>query len=333
MARVMRRFLRLGAAIALVLLSSPSFAQPSTDPATRSTARKLANEGLALSKQGDYAAALEKFNLADSLVPAPTLGLEAARCLEKLGRLVEASERYLEVTRVVLPKSAPAVHRQAQLEALEARERILPRLPMLEILLHGPRGKGIQVLVDGKEIPLAALGTARPIDPGKRTIVVKREDTTVTKEVEINEKARVALEIDLPPLPPEPDVLSPPPGAGATQRMWGWVALGVGGGGLVMSAISGAVALSLDGSLVEQCGEDRLCPADKATLVQGDISAHDISRALTTTGLIIGVAGAGAGLTLLFTAPSRGARGERSTPKASFHPFVGPTTVGVRGVF
>src|SRR3954468_13501151 len=99
-----RRSRSAAAALAALLLSAaPAFAAPpeSADAAAaRSTARKLGQEAVKLFENSEWAAALEKFNTADSLVPTPTLGLYAARCLVKLDRLVEASERYLEVTRM-----------------------------------------------------------------------------------------------------------------------------------------------------------------------------------------------------------------------------------------
>ena len=115
-ATTLRRALGLVAAVALTLGAATARGE-GADLEVKSAARKLGNEAQKLFDAGDYEAALEKFNLADSLVSAPTLGLRAARCLVKLGRLVEASERYLEVTRMHLDRSAPMVMRKAQVEA------------------------------------------------------------------------------------------------------------------------------------------------------------------------------------------------------------------------
>jgi len=112
--------------------------------------------------------------------------------------------------------------------------------------------------------------------------------------------------------------------------MWGWVALGIGGGGLVMGGVSGAVALSLDSKLIDACGDDHACDPGQASAVKSDISAHDLTRTLTTVGLIVGVVGAGTGLTLLLTAPSQD---EKRSPKAGITPFIGPASMGVKGVF
>src|SRR4051812_4084136 len=83
--------------IALALLAAPARAQ-SLDDSTRSAARGLGEEGIALFDRGDYAGALARFERAEAVVRMPTLSLRAAWCLEKLGRLVEAAERYLVTT-------------------------------------------------------------------------------------------------------------------------------------------------------------------------------------------------------------------------------------------
>src|SRR5690242_19879515 len=145
------RLPRLAAALAAWILAAPAAAAPpeSADTAAaRSTARKLGQEAVKLFEDGQWAAALEKFNTADSLVPTPTLGLYAARCLVKLDRLVEASERYLDVTRMQLDRNAAAIMRKAQADAVAEREKLLTRIPTLEIRLEGPAGDGVKVTLD-----------------------------------------------------------------------------------------------------------------------------------------------------------------------------------------
>ena len=109
---------------------SPRPRAPTADAAARSTARKLGQEAVKLYEAGDYAGALEKFNTADSLVPAPTLGLYAARCLAKLGRTGRGVG--------ALPRGHPhaarsrrrsPVMRKAQADAVAEREKLLPTIP------------------------------------------------------------------------------------------------------------------------------------------------------------------------------------------------------------
>src|SRR5690242_3471253 len=125
MGRMRTRRSIAAAVLFAVALSGPAARADSVDAAARATARKLGTEAVKLFEAGDFAAALDKFNTADSLVPAPTLGLYAARCLVKLDRLVEASERYLAVTRMQLERGAPAVMRKAQADAVTEREKLM----------------------------------------------------------------------------------------------------------------------------------------------------------------------------------------------------------------
>src|SRR5580700_919246 len=104
--------------------ASAGRADPIDEP-TRAAARAAAEDALARFDRGDYTGALDLFNRADALVHAPTLGLMAARCLEKLGRLVEASERYLAVTKVQLDPGAPASQAKAQVTAEQERAALL----------------------------------------------------------------------------------------------------------------------------------------------------------------------------------------------------------------
>jgi hypothetical protein len=45
-------------------------------------------------EQRKYAEALDRFDRAGTIIQAPTITLHAARSLDKLGRLIEAAERY-----------------------------------------------------------------------------------------------------------------------------------------------------------------------------------------------------------------------------------------------
>ncbi|MFO0762775.1 MAG: hypothetical protein U0359_40435 [Byssovorax sp.] len=228
------------------------------DIETKSAARKLGTEGQKLFDAGDYAAALEKFNLADSLVPAPTLGLRAARCLVKLGRVVEASERYLDVTRMQLDRFAAPVMRKAQADALAEREKLLPTIPSLTVVLDGPTGAGVTVLVDDKTMPPALIGQKRPADPGAHRVEAKRADTSIFREVVLQPSEAGQVTLKLPPLPP------PPPKPGLADRFpfrtVGWIGVGLGAAGVAFGGVSGALALTNEQSLLKQCGVERLCP-------------------------------------------------------------------------
>jgi hypothetical protein len=314
----------LVAAAALTLAAPEARAQP-VDLETKSAARKLGTEGQKLFEAGNVAGALEKFNLADSLVPAPTLGLRAARCLALLGRLVEASERYLDVTRMQLDRNAPAVMRKAQAEALAERDKLLPTIPSLDVTIEGPTGAGVTVIIDAKAVPPALLGQKRPVDPGTHRVEAKRADTTVAREVTLKLAEAGEVTLKLPPLPAKPK----PPDT-FPYRTVGFIGVGVGVAGLLFGGVNGILALTTDQKLVIRCGADRLCPP--AAWPQAD--AFDLMRTFTTAGLIIGASGLAVGVPFLLAAPGPPKPVTSDTPPtARIDPWIGVGAAGVRGTF
>lgn len=318
--------------LALTLLAAPAARADPVDASARSTARKVGQEAVKLYESGSYAAALEKFNTADSLVPAPTLGLYAARCLVRLGRLVEASERYLEVTRMQLDRAAPPVMRKAQADAIGERDKLLPTVPMLDVRVEGPQGDGVKVTVDDKPLLPGLFGEKRPIDPGRHIAVARRADTGVTQEVTLAPGGTAQIVLLLPPLPAAPVGRTPP------LRTAGWVGIGVGAVGAALAVANGAITLALEQRLLTDCGPmHRSCPSDAA----GRISVYKLTGALTTVGLVTGAVGLGFGLPAVVLSPKVAyaypdgspAPPPRDAPKAMISPWITWGGAGVRGIF
>jgi len=311
-----------------VVLAAPTARADNVDASARSTARKLGQEAVKLYEAGSYAAALEKFNTADSLVPAPTLGLYAARCLVRLGRLVEASERYLEVTRMQLDRAALPVMRKAQSDAVSEREKVLPTIPTLDVRLEGPRGDGTTVTVDDRPLLPGLLGEKRPIDPGKHVAVARRADTSVRQEVILAPGGAAQIVLLMPALPPAPVATTPP------LRVAGWVGVGVGAAGAVLAAVSGAITLAVEQSLLVDCtGGHTRCPATAS----GRIATYDLTGKLTTVGLITGVAGLGFGIPAVVLSPKAAYAypdgSPAPAPKVMIAPWITWGGAGVRGSF
>lgn len=318
-------------AVALTALPGAGRAD-ATDAAARSTARKLAQEALKLYDAGKYEAALEKLNTADALVPAPTLGLYAARCLVKLGKLVEASERYLEVTRMQLDRFALPVMRRAKVDAVAERDKLLPTIPTLEVRVDGPAGDGVVVTVDDKVLLPALLGVKRPVNPGNHRAIAKRVDVEVTSAatVKLGESGQIVLA--LPPVPPKPVQRMPP------LRVAGWVGLGLGVAGGVLGIVSGVISIAQQQSLVAECKLGKnLCPEAAA----GKIATYNVVTKLTTVGLITGLAGLAFGIPIVIVTPKSEwvhpdgspAPPPKDAPTVSIKPFVTLGGAGVSGVF
>jgi hypothetical protein len=341
------------ATIGGLLFALAASAQPVSDSA-RAAARKLGEEAGALFEAGDYAAALEKYERADAIVHVPTLGVRAARSLVKLGRLVEASERYLAVTRMDVPAKAPKVHQEALRDAERERAALLPRIPSLVVEL-GAGGADAEVLLDEKPLPPALIGVEQPIDPGQHVLVVTRGGQRKEERFSVaeREKKRLALEppggasTDAEPAQPLPTPIEPAPlpdekpRDGSGQRVLGYVALGVGGVGVIVGGVTGGLALGKKGGLDSRC-PDRGCPPD----YWNDADSYNSLRTYSTVGFVIGAIGLVGGGVLLLTAPSaasaertaeRSANARRGTRPTLPEPRLaaGPDSVwaGVSGAF
>lgn len=330
--------LRLLAALtcaAALFVAAPARGQ-TVDPATRNTARKLGQEALKLFDGGEYAAALEKLDTADRLVPTPTLGLYAARCLAKLGRWVEASERYLDVTRMQLDRSAPALMRKAQADAVTEREKLLPTIPQLVVRLEGPRGEGVAVTVDDKPLDLGLIGERRAVDPGVRRASAKRADVEVTGDATLKPGQTSQIVLTLPPLPPPPAERTP------ALRVAGWVGVGLGAAAGVFAAVNGGISLAHEKTLLAKCGPSHdACPQSLA----GTLSSYRVTTKLTTVGLVTGVLALGFGVPVVVLSPRSewvDAGGKPVPPPkdaaqpprgARVETFVTLGGAGVRGIF
>lgn len=208
-----RHALRTAIAIAVCFL--PVYvaeAQP-VDAATKATARQLGEEGMRALDAGDCATASEKLWRAHDLVHVPTLAFYAGKCLEKLGRLVDAEEKYLEAMRDVVEPNAPDAVKAAQVDAERARDALLPRIPSVLISIR-PQALDALVTIDGKPMPPAMIGVKRPIDPGTHDAAVQRAGAVVHRPFVVAEGQAVSVDIELPVVPYGYPYPYPPPRAG-----------------------------------------------------------------------------------------------------------------------
>ncbi len=344
-----RRFLTVAAVMGSISIAGLASAQSAVSDADRSTARSLAENGAADFKSGDYKSAVNKFERAYAIAKVPKLALWYARALVKVGRLVEASERYAEAMRLEANGPKAAEQRAAQADAESERQQLLPRIPALSIIVEGATGASIEVTIDGAPVPTALLSEARPVNPGKHQVEGKRGQQVESQEVSLAEaeKKTLTLHFAAESKGPGPGpvtaatvsgtspIVNPSAGTGngnvpvpdlpktsSAQKTSGWIVLSVGGAGLAFGAVTGILVLSKKSSLDNsgQC-HDNSCP----TTQHAQISSYNSLRPLSTIGLIVGAVGTTAGVTLLLTAPKR--------KEATVSAWVGPALAGVAGSF
>jgi len=317
---------------ATLLVSAVSWGQSSS---VVSSARELAKQGLEAYDAGRYEEAADKLGKAYQVVRVPTLAVNQARALVKLGRWVGASELYLEATRIPRDKTWQSTQLDAQKDAEREREELLPRIPRLTVAIKGTAPTEVEVSSDGTSLPVALIGTEQLQDPGVHRVQGTRGPEIVTESITVREgdRANVTLQFKLvsaavvqpggsaPPArltadsgqtePPRskaataPDATAPGESRGASGlKTWGWVAVGTGGAGLLVGTIAGALALSKHSSLADSsdCSSSlgACSPSRKS-----DIDSLNAMRSVSTIGFIAGGVFAAAGVTLLLAAPEQ----------------------------
>jgi hypothetical protein len=305
--------------------------------------------------RGEYATALILFRTSQELYPSPGTLLNLALCEERLGMVGSALQHFQEVVRLLPPGD------ERLSIARNGAAMIEPRVPRLRIEVAKGAPEGISLLRDGAPIAAADLGKDLPLDPGKHVVVVKapgRADRPYA--ITLVEGAREVLTVEPGPDPsaaasdPKPrepargdppvaPVSAPPIGAGAAvpppdfpsfdptagnpTRTAGFMVGGVGVVSLAVGVTTGVLAFSKKDEV------DSLCPRADVCSEEG-VSAERTGKALAMTStitVILGVAGVGAGATLLVL--SRG--GSKPKPAAAIGPLVlpGGAGIGARGRF
>jgi len=332
-------FLPLTLVLGCVGVSAEAFAQ-SSDPTARAAARRLGSAGVEAYQAGDYAVASEKLEKAYAVMHAPSLGLWAARSLVKLGKLVEAADRYLETTRLPIEGGEVAVQKKAQADAQLELEAIQSQIPTLVVRVQGSPPAAVKLTIDGVSVSSELVGEATPVNPGAHRVEGVLGEFRAVSEVSVAEREQKSALLVFPEAtasaaePAGSEASSPAePGNGppssekaassaSTRRTLGFVALGVGGAGLLFGGVTGGWAISKKSSLDNNpaCADDHSCPAN----VGADVDSYSTMRTLSSVGFIAGGVLAAAGVALVLTSP----RPDHGTAL-----LVSPNSVALRGSF
>ncbi len=274
----------------------------------RSAARELAREGLALLNEERYADAEDRLRRAFELVPAATVAALRARALERLDRLVEATESYETAVRIGREPAAPPAFKDAAREAEAELLRLRPEVPRLTITLVGVASDdpALAVELDGEPVPPALLGVARPVDPGQHLVLASYADTVHdTRYVTLSRggAVKVLMRVDAAAAAPAPPRAPPAPAAvvvaPSRQRRLGWITTGVGGAGLGVGVVFGILMLHYKGELDDGCRPH--CPAE----LDGELAGFRATRTVSAVGYGVGALAVGLGAGMILTAPPR----------------------------
>lgn len=298
---------------------------PVDDPkaTAKADAASLANDAFAAYEAGKYEDAERGFRAAEQKYHAPTFMLYRARCEAKLGKLAQAKKVYRAMVDEKLASYAPAEFFTAQKSAQTDLDTLLPRVPVLRVVVHAPPGSTPQVMLDDVEAAPSTWGQPIDVDPGSHRVVMRTahhaddERTVVLKEAG---SELVTFDVAAPAGAPGVAVV-PEKARGAGGPLWpALAALGVGAVGLGIGAGTGAAALG------HMTDIKRLCPGGgcAAPDAQAEYKSTRTLGTVLTVGFVVGGIGAAAGITLLVLRPF----GAPATPSApSTQVSVGPLSV------
>lgn len=299
----MRLRFRWAGVAAAMLLTLPAHAD--RDPAA---AAALFREGRDAAKKGDLATACPRFAESFRLDPAVGTLLNLADCEEKTGRIASAWQKFGQAADML-----PAGDGRAEMARKKVGE-LAPRVPKLTVRVAPGSPDDTRVTKDGVELGRASWGVALPVDPGAHVVVAVapgRAEQRFPVTLAEGKSAELVVRPGEPTAAPPPATSSasappPPPKATASaaggtteaaapSRTGAYVALGVGGVGLVVGAVTGLMLRSKNATVKEQCDAEKRCTQEGA-------DAASAGRSLKWPNVAawgIGFAGVGVGTWLL----------------------------------
>ena len=329
--RPLRRAPPLASVLAAAALGFAPIAHAQSD-ADRESAQALFAEGNNARNGGNVQAAVAKYKVAYALVQTPVIGLALGRGEVDLGQLVEARQILLGVERIPPLPNESARSTAARAEAKTLAAELASRIPTITLKLAIPASAAApNVSIDGNAIPQVAREAPRKLDPGHHvavaTLGAAKSEASFdlapgeTREVPLPYPTLAPAVAAVPAVAPES---SAPPAHSSSSRIPAYVALGVGGAGVVVTTVFGILALGSKSTLNTACGTSpTACPPS-------DVSSLSTNATVSDIGLGVAIAGIGVGGLLLFLH-----RNDNAPKSAGAHvsPWMGLGAAGLRGSF
>ena len=261
---------------------------------------------------------------------------ESAQPERSAGHLIEAR-------RLLAECSAEACPDFVRDKCIGWYQEVNGTIPSLVVSATGPDGadrSGVKVTLDGEVVAERLDGQPIELDPGEHRLLLEmaghpsRELRILAKAgerqrlLEVPFVAAAAAAPDTGPAPDRPKAVEPDERSSETMddgpSPLFWVALGVGGVGLVVGGVTGAMALSQGSDLKDRCaagGCDQQNSGD-------DLAAANTVADVSTVSFVAGGVLAAVGLVgLIVQSGDDGGQGAR------IEPLLGPGIAGVRGSF
>ena len=283
---------------------------------------------------------------------------ESAQSLRRAGKLRDARAQLLQCVN----PACPGPVRDDCSERLNEVEKALPTIVFTAKDAGGTDLTSVHVTSDGAPLADALSATAVAVDPGEHLFAfeadgyVRMEKNVVIREGDKGRRISVVLQpvtraeppataspVAPTPSPPTPKAAqsSPPdgdartgseapPATSTSTPVAAYVALGVGGVGVVVTTVFGVLALGNKSSLDSACGSDKkACPASS----RSDINGMHTNSIISDVGLGVGIVGLGVGGALLLFGRGGPDGPQEKTGVIHVEPWVGVGALGMRGKF
>ena len=310
---------------------------PTERDANKASARALFFEGHDAFKAEEWGRAEALFERSNRLFPAPTALLWQARAQTKLGRLVEAHERYREVLARALTEDASTGFREAVVQARAEAAALRPRLAGM-VLNIGAAATQVTVRIDSVHVPNAALGANRVMDPGEHRITATAPGYLEhVQQLTLKEGEALALTLTLAEAPggeakllrsgEVPAIAGDSASGNGTLMLAGGIVTGLSVAAFVVAVGSGVVYLEASSVIDDECNEALQCSAAGLSAVD----AARINAIANTVAVVAGAALTGASVVMLVMSSTADADEDDAAPKASAAvvPYAGPDGAGV----
>jgi hypothetical protein len=300
-----------------VLLSQATSPQQPSNQEAKSKAQALLKQGSALFEQGDYQAALDKFDQAYAIFPSPKLQFNIAQANRDLGRPVEALKAY-EAFLSKAPDASPDALGDARRSVADLRSR----LGQLNVDCSPTES---DVAVDGKSVGRAPLQEPIWAVPGYHQVTIQHQqflpaienvDVLAGKVQTLTVRLRSSLppprpSLGLAPTEPEPGVhlqVASQTDEGNVRhpryRTYFWTGVGTTGALVIGAVVAGLAANSKFNELHDSCGRTTAgCTESQIGTAKSRVAVTNVLWALAgaaavTTGIVLYVDNHETGATL-----------------------------------
>ncbi len=319
--------MRLAVVLAVLVSAHTAAAQNAHDPAAAEALFSAARTDLA---NGNVREACRKFEESQRLDPAVGTVINLAACLEKLGRLASAWEKWQQAQRLLSPSD------ERHAVVIKRAKAVDQRVPRLTLRLTTDHPLSTTVLRDGVKLGPAARSVPLPVDPGLHVLVVRapgHEDRRYEIDLREGQRRELVLEVgaekksaasqETPEAKKSVPAQPPPAKADVSDNLYrppvlGYALLGAGAAAAVVGTIAGIGALNKKSKMDDDCstqGGQRVCgPAG--------LDAADSGKTFATVSnvaFVVAAVGLGAGTYFTFFAqPQTGAQSATLRLQGSF---------------